>query len=427
MTTAQLTSKLNNNSKENANFILFSAGKLVSLLGSSIYTFTIGLYMLKITGSGLSFAATLACGLLPMVLINPFAGLMADRFNKKLLVVGMDIFSGILLVIIYLLSSGYGLNTTLIYVSTFILSVFTAIFDISMEAGKPNIVSDEKLMDINAISKIISSLCSICGPMIGGVVFAFTDMRTIIILNGISFIMSGISEMFINFRFNVKEENQEKKEINMVEDIKEGFKFLLGKKDNVTLSIYFTALNFFISLALTVPIPYIINNILKLGDKAFGLIQGAFPVGLIIGAIIINKIFDKFNYYKLIAFTSILLCVCMIIAAIPVLPFVNTANKTFFTIYYCVAEGLMGVIISFIDVPIAYILQKTIPDYIRGRVMGLLMSIVKTTAPIALILSGALINVLPPYILPILGGTMMFVVVIYISSRNEDFKLRKTQ
>ncbi|MBL2323067.1 MFS transporter, partial [Klebsiella pneumoniae] len=86
------------------------------------------------------------------------------------------------------------------YTTTFLMTVFTTFFGIGLEAAKPNIVSKERLMSLNSISKIIDSISLILGPMLGGIVFAVFDMKTFIIINGISFILSAISILFINFK-----------------------------------------------------------------------------------------------------------------------------------------------------------------------------------------------------------------------------------
>lgn len=66
------------NRKEISNLVLFSLGKFVSVFGTSVYTFAIGLYVLKVTGSGLSFAVTLGFGLVATIIFNPIGGAMAD-------------------------------------------------------------------------------------------------------------------------------------------------------------------------------------------------------------------------------------------------------------------------------------------------------------------------------------------------------------
>ncbi|OOR31813.1 MFS transporter, partial [Bacillus mycoides] len=186
--------------QELRNICLYVIGKTVSIFGSSIYSFALGLYVLQITGSALNFAITLILGTIPMIVMNPFAGVIADKVDKKKLVICMDLLNGCLLIAVYIVSSNYGLNLFIIYATTFLMSVFTTFFGIGLEAAKPNIVSKEKLMSINSISKIIDSVSLILGPMLGGIIFAVLDIKTFIIINGISFILSGISILFIHFK-----------------------------------------------------------------------------------------------------------------------------------------------------------------------------------------------------------------------------------
>ena len=73
--------------------------------------------------------------------------------------------------------------------------------------------------------------------------------------------------------------------MNYFKEIAEGFKYLISQKDIIEILAIFIIFNFFISFSVTIPIPIILNNILKIPTKSFGLIQGAIPVGMIIGAI----------------------------------------------------------------------------------------------------------------------------------------------
>ncbi|PFC32838.1 MFS transporter, partial [Bacillus thuringiensis] len=195
--------------QELRNICLYSIAKTVSLFGSSIYSFTLGLYVLQITGSALNFAISLILGTIPMIVMNPFAGVIADKVDKKKLVICMDLLSGCLLITVYILSSYYGLNLFIIYTTTFLMTVFTTFFGIGLEAVKPNMVTKEWLMSINSISKIIDSISLILGPMLGGIVFAVFDIKIFIIINGISFILSAISILFINFKLFEQNINEE--------------------------------------------------------------------------------------------------------------------------------------------------------------------------------------------------------------------------
>ncbi|WP_377865545.1 MFS transporter [Bacillus sp. R86525] len=397
--------------QELKNICLYSIAKTVSIFGSSIYSFALGLYVLQITGSAFNFALTLILGTIPMIVMNPFAGVVADKVDKKILVVCMDLLSGCLLITVYILSSYYGLNLFIIYTTTFLMTVFTTFFGIGLEAAKPNIVSKERLMSINSISKIIDSVSLILGPMLGGIVFAVFDIKIFIIINGISFILSGISILFIHFKlfdFNINEECS-KKRINFSKDIKEGFSYLIEKESLKNTFRILISLNFFLGFAVTVPLPYIINTVLNLSSKQFGIIQGTFPVGMIIGAILVKKITDRFSYSYLLKKLSSMLAVFMIISGIPVLFKSFEVNDFVYVITYCVVMFFLGIFIALIDIPLIYFMQKEIPDKYRGRVLSIGLSLGKMMLPIAMALSGLLLNYIPAYTIPIVGGIVFLI------------------
>lgn len=393
------------------NVFLYSIAKTVSLFGSSIYSFALGLYVLQITGSALNFAITLILGTIPMIVMNPFAGVIADKVDKKKLIVCMDLLSGCLLIAVYISSSHYGLNLFIIYTTTFLMTVFTTFFGIGLEAAKPNIVSKERLMSLNSISKIIDSISLILGPMLGGIVFAVFDMKTFIIINGISFILSAISILFINFKLCEQYINEECsiREIKFIKDIKEGYSYLMERESLKNTFCILISLNFFLGFAVTVPLPYIINTVLNLSSKQFGMIQGTFPVGMIIGAMVVKKITDRFSYSYLLKKLSSMLSVIMIISGIPVLFKSFEVNDFVFVITYCVIMFFLGLMIALIDIPLIYFMQREIPDEYRGRVLSIGLSVGKMMQPIALALSGLLLNHIPAYTLPIGGGIVFLI------------------
>ncbi|MER2010476.1 MAG: MFS transporter [Psychrobacillus sp.] len=408
-----------NDKGEIRNLLLYSSGKIISVFGTSIYNFAISFYVLKLTGSALSFTITLLLGILPMIIINPFAGVIADRFNKKKLVILMDFLSGTLLISVFLISSFSGFNLLLIYITAFCLTIFVTFFGVGMEAAKPNIVSGNKLMNINSIGKIIDSVSSILGPMLGGMVFAFFDIRIFIIFNGICFIISGLSMTFINFNFNkeLEESVKESVKINFIQDIKEGFHYLYERKNMMGLFLILISLNFFLSLAVTIPVPYIINTILELGSTTFGVIQGSLPVGLIAGALFVKKLLEKIPYSVLMKILTLFLSICMVAAGFPLIFEGASFSHLIYGAYYCLLMFCLGIVIAFIDIPIAYFMQKEIPEAYRGRVMSIGISIGKTMTPLAMVVSGFLLELIPPYILPIGGGILYLLITLRYSRK----------
>ena len=391
MTSLRLHIENKKRNQELRNICLYSIAKTVSIFGSSIYSFALGLYVLQITGSALNFAITLILGTIPMIVMNPFAGVIVDKVDKKKLVVCMDVLSGCLLITVYIVSNYYGLNLFIIYTTTFLMTVFTTFFVIGLEAAKPNIVSKERLMSLNSISKIIDSISLILGPMLGGIVFAVFEMNTFIIINGISFILSAISILFINFKLCEQYINKECsiREINFMKDL--------------------ISLNFFLVFSVTVPLPYIMNTVLNISSKQFGLIQGTFPIGMIVGAIIVKKITNRFSYSYLLKKTSFMMAIFMIVSGAPVLFKSIEVNKIVFVTMYCAIMFFLGLMIALIDIPLIYFMQREIPDEYRGRVLSIGLSLGKMMQPIALALSGLLLNHIPSYTLPIGGGIVFLI------------------
>lgn len=101
-------------------------------------------------------------------------------------------------------------------------------------------------MNINSISKIIDSVSLILGPMLGGIVFAVLDIKTFIIINGISFILSGIFIMFIHFKLFERNINEECsiREIDFIKDIKEGFYYFMERESLKNTFSILISLNF---------------------------------------------------------------------------------------------------------------------------------------------------------------------------------------
>lgn len=408
-----ITLKVNLKNREATNIILLSISSCVSLFGTSIYNFAIGLYVLKVTGSGLSFATTLVLGILSNVIVNPFAGVLADKLNKKLLAIITDTLSGFSIIVLYFIVNKYDLNISIIYVCTFVLNIFSTIYGISIESARPNLVSKEKLISMNSINKVIESSSSILGPMVGGVVFAFLEIRFFILINGISFVISALLQLFIDFKFNYSNDTKEKEKVNFMKDISEGVNYIKHRKDILNMFQIFIALNFFIGLSINIPMPYIINNVLKLNSKYFGMIQAALPVGMILGAVIIKKIMEKYLYNNILKSASIMLSICMCAVGFSVILHYIIYNVITFLLYFIILMVFAGIAISLIDIPIFYVLQRTIPDEFRGRVLSIGISIAKTILPAALILSGALIGITPAYLTPIIGGILLCIFSIF--------------
>lgn len=405
--------------KEYRNLVLFGAGKSVSIFGTSIYSFAIGLYVLELTGSALNFATTIMLGIIPMVLISPVAGVVADRIPKKWLVVGMDLANGCLFFVLYGLALSGHFNLFAIYVSTVLLNVLTTFFGIGIEAAKPNLVMPDKRVKLNALGKLIDSSAAILAPILGGMIYAFLSIEVFILINGVSFILSALSEWFIDYGFySTQDKDQVEGQLKTTfkKDLIEGGRYFFASKGLMELFYVFVSLNFLLGFSVNVPGPYIMNQMLKLPSEAFGLICALFPVGLIIGTLTVEKWMKRFKFKALLIVMNGFIALIASIIGLPTL-FSSQLSTDFYIVYYGGIHLLMGISIAYVDVPIMTILQDEIPEALRGRVLSLLMSLVKVVLPVALILSGYMINRIPLVFIPIIGSSIAFGYSLYLLNK----------
>ena len=126
---------------------------------------------------------------------------------------------------------------------------------------------------------------------------------------------------------------------------------------------------------------------------------------MILGAVAVGKIIEKIDYIKLLIFSSITLSVAIALLGLPLI--LADATSLAYMIYYISIMVIFGIAISFIDVPILWLMQKSIPDNLRGKVLSISMSIVKLIAPLGLVISGMIINSVPVYIMTFAGGGIL--------------------
>ncbi|MCM1989440.1 MFS transporter [Oceanirhabdus seepicola] len=425
----EIIKKKRNNMIVWKNMILLLLGKLVSLFGSSIYSFAISLYILKTTGSGLNFSLTLAIGTLPRVIFGTVSGVMADRFDRKKMVVCLDILSGMIVLGLLGLSVMDSLRLTYIYIATFLLATCSTFFNTPLTASIPNLVDDENLTRVNSLNEAITSISTIAGPFIGGLVFALIDIRLFLLVNGISFVFSGISEMFLDFNareklYGVEEKkNEEKREKkgngSFWGDLIEGFKYIITQKWLLVFGLFVICFNMFIMMGLTIPVPYIVTKVWGFSPKQLGMLNMMFPVGMLIASLSLSVLPQaKKNYKRIITciltFSSVIFLVGIITSEI----FFKLTNIQYL-ILLMICYFIMAGSSIFINVPVGVTMQKLIPDDKRGRVFGTIGTLSMGLAPVGAIIGGLLVDTINPWILPIGCGVLMILLTIFMTTVEE--------
>jgi MFS family permease len=274
---------------KNKNFTIVVIGQIISLFGNAIQRFCMSLYILDMTGSAAVFARILAFSTIPYILFAPIAGLLADTVNRKKIMVYLDFFSaGLMAVYAAILISGRD-NTIIVALVMFILSTIFTLYSPAVTASIPQIVEKEKLASANGVIQQVGSIVNLAGPIAAGLLYSFFDIKIIVILNAISFLLSAILELFLDIPDLKLKEKLKNPIIKSFKEMKKSYVYLKEKK-KIVLGIIFSygLTNIFVVPILSVVSPYFIKVKLNMSATIFGFVEAIFVLGMIVGGLLIT-------------------------------------------------------------------------------------------------------------------------------------------
>ncbi|MFD2444832.1 MFS transporter [Bacillus sp. CGMCC 1.16607] len=393
------------------NLILFVIGKMTAVLGSSIYSFAIGLYILDKTGSSLNFAITLLLGALPRILLSPIAGTLSDRLNRKLIIITSDFACSIWLAIVFFVFTFIYSEIWVLYLATAILSILNTFYSNAVTSAIYNMVGPDHLQKAMSLNQAAGSGSTILGPVLGGVFFGLFDISLFMILNIITFIISGLASIFI--QYDLFAEKKAKPTGNSIfTDLKLGFVYVKQQsfiKNLILISIW---LNFWFAV-FPVAVPYLVLTVRKMESFQLGIIEGTFSVGMLITSIILStrpeiKRKELTLFGGLIAMSTVL-----ILLGLPNFPgMANVSNIVFFP-YLVIMVFLLSTFIMIVNMPMMVLLQKNTPDEYRGRVMSLLETGASAMTPLGFIIFGFTLEKMPVWVLLAICGLSIITLILY--------------
>jgi len=399
------------------NFILYAAGRIISLIGSGIQNVAIPLYILRTTGSGLAMGTFAFVQLLPRIVIMPLGGVIGDNFNRKKIMIFMDFFCGFISLILALsVINGY-ISLTVLFIGQIFLSAFASIFDASTAAMLPEIIEKKNLLKGNSILGSINSATYIIGPIAGASLFGFFGIRMVLFINGISFIISAISEIFIEY---FPQEKSQKLTVQKTKkDIMEGFNFLINAKGILPL-IYFAAVaNFFGVASITVIMPYIFVEGVGFSDNQFGILQASVMIGIFTGNIFLSILSEKLNRKKIIVYGLTAQASLFLVIGIFFYPWsIRIFGMGSFYLFgiFLILLIMFGVANAFMSTSINTNLQLMIPNKVRARVLSAYSFSMQVITPIGVFVAGFALEFLKYYNL-FLACTLMIIVATGIFFR----------
>ena len=412
---------------KNKNLTLLLLGRFVSGLGSSVQQFAFSLYVLSLTGSATYFASVLVAGMIPSLLLGPVCGVFADWFDRKKIIVYLDILSGLLYGGIYLISISGSLTMAHIYFAVITISIISSLFTPAINSAIPSIVTKDDLMGANSLNRLLMTITMMISPMLAGALLGIFGISLILLLNSISFILSAISEAFIDLKSPNKKSQFSFG--SFTSDFKTGVSFILNHKlirKIITLS--FVA-NAFFSPALTIGLIYIARMIIEVSDVQLGILQSSLMVGSMAGAILAGVVSKRFSLTKTIYLALLVMGTAVCLVGFTSLPgFLQLFNSTL--IPYLTVIGLAIIIVcaaAVTNIGMATLMQKEVPLEIMGRVSSVKETASMCATPVGQLVFAFMMDTVGSFIPIMISGTVMIVgATLFNLSVNRDTSQAKS-
>lgn len=406
----------------NRNFTLMVIGQVLSLFANNILHFALSLYILDLTGSGVAFGTITAISMAPTILFMPFGGVLADRVNRKKIMVGMDIITGIVV-----LSAYFPLFTSasipVIAIILILLSIIEAFYTPCVQASVPVLQGPDNLVKANAIVNQIGLTANIVGAILGGVLYGFCGIKPIMSFSIVVFWASAFMEVFIIMP-HIRNKSASSGLLNIIKaDFKECTQFITHEQPNILrLMPAIAILNFTVTAMLTVGAPYIIRILLNLSSQLYGLsiglISGAGVLGGLIAILLTRKIKVKSLYLILIlnGFCFVPLGVGFILGVNYCLLYILT------TVCLMISEICASIFSIFV---VSAIEHKT-PVHLLGKVMAFITTFSICIEPVGRAVYGGLFDVFHNDVHILISVTAIFVMLFSFTVKKPLEEMQRT-
>lgn len=344
-----------NNKSNFSKFMLLWAGELISSIGGGLTSFGLGVYVFGKTGSAASMALVTLLGFLPTLLLSVPAGVLADRHDRRLLMMIGDGFSalGILYILICMINGEAALWQ--ICVGVFISSTFSALLEPSYRATVTDLLTKEQYSKASGMVSLAGSARYLISPVLAGALLTVSDIKLLLIIDICTFFPTVIAAAFVKKRIASKTAD---KDVSFAESLKIGGKALSAKKGVLVLTVVSSFITCFMGVFQILAQPLILDfaDSATLGTAETVCASGMLVSGLILGAVVIKR-----GYVKILS-------VSLFISGIGMLGFGVCEN-----IYFICPFGfLFFAMLPFANTCLDYLVRTNIPDELQGRAWGLI-------------------------------------------------------
>ena len=355
------------------NFYKLWLGELISNIGSGMTAFALSVYVYEKTGSVSYISLITLLSFMPSIILSPIGGLLADRYDRRLLMIIGDLFSGLgLIYILWNIQAGEK-SIVPIFLGITFSSIFTSLLEPSYRATLTDILEEENYAKASGLIQVAGSAKYLISPVIAGMILSVADIRVILLLDILTFITTCLMIFLVRKSINSEMKNYKK---DSFKGLLEGL-FIIKKNRGVySLVIIMFFVCFFMGFIQILIRPMI----LALSSvKTAGMMESLCAVGLLIGSLWIGIAGIKKNYSKILAVACFFCGIFMSMTGVNEnLAIIGISTFLFFST------------LPFMNSCADVLVRVSVPNELQGRVWGLISLITQMGTVTAYIISGVM-------------------------------------
>lgn len=355
-------------------FMAIWIGQFISSIGSGMTAFAVAIYVYQLTGSATWVSVTALLAYLPTILLNPVGGILADRYDRRLMMILGDSFSALGLLFIFICIQMGNVGVLPICIGVTISSVFVSLIEPAYKATVTDLLSEKEYAKASGMIQIAGSSRYLISPFIAGLILSFTDIRAILIIDMATIFVTVFAVASV--RKSIRVVKPKKDNFSFFREFKEGIKSITTDKGVSRMVLLMAFMCFFVAFLQTLMTPMI----LAFADtKTLGIMQSVSAVGILIGSVIIGILNIKKNHSRI-------LMIALMAAGILMASIGTTTNILLVVVF----SILFFTALPFINACADVLIRTRIPNDLQGRAWGMISVLTQMGYVVAYAICGAL-------------------------------------
>ena len=349
-------------------FSLLVGGQFISIFGNMILSFALSLYLLYMSGSAALFGLVMGLTNIPLLLMSPIGGMIADRFRKQRVMFWLDASTTVLIVGYIALSGFTGAIIPITIVKLMALNAIQGVYMPAVSASVPMLVTGERIVAANAAVNLVNSLSGMGGMAVAGVLFANFGLFPVLAASAVCFAITAVIDLFIRVPF--QQQDNSGSMIRIVKgDLSQSLAFMKGKPIILRSILVIFMLAATPASMIMIGVPVLITQHLGMGMEFVGISQSVMLTGGVLGGLVTGVLGHKLrtgNIYMPIMASGLVL--------LPI-GFAFWLDAPYFVTYAVMTLGGMLALaaVTMVNIRIMSLIQGETPVELTGKVISVLV------------------------------------------------------